>query len=402
MSKRWALVVAGALLGSLAVGACGTPGAPGSAGGDAGSGGAGAAYTVGLVYSKTGPLATYGAQYRAGFDAGLAYATRGTGKVNGHPVTLSESDDAGDPAKAVSAATDLIGKGAKVIAGSTSSGVALQVAPLAADNKVLFISGPAATDAITGINKYTFRSGRETYQDVMTAGTMLGNVSGKKVTVLAQDSAFGKANIAGVTAILGKEGATVTPVAVPSAATDFTPFATTVKAQKPDLLFVAWAGANATQMWQTLSQQGVFDTTKVVTGLDIKASYAAFGPVADKISFLSHFFDGATSTPAYQALDAGLKKQGQTVDLFTNDGFVAAQMVVRALGQGGTDVDKMVSSLEGWSFQGPKGDLTIRKEDHAVLQPMFTAKLVKDGAGWKPQLVKTIDAATVAPPVAAK
>ena len=389
MSKRWALALAGALVG-VSVGACGAPGSPGAAAGDATSGGGGAAYKVGLVYSRTGPLATYGAQYLAGFNAGLDYATKGTDKVNGHPITVTESDDAGDPAKAVSAATDLIGKGTKVIAGSTSSGVALQVAPLAADNKVLFISGPAATDAITGANKYTFRSGRETWQDIMTAGTMIGDVKGKKVTVLAQDSAFGKA------------GATVTPVAVPAAATDFTPFASTIKSQKPDLLFVAWAGANATQMWQTLSQQGVFDATKVVTGLDVKPSFAAFGPVADKISFLSHFFDGATATPAYQALDAGLKKQGQTVDLFTNDGFVAAQMVVRALGQGGDDVDKMVSALEGWSFQGPKGDLTIRAQDHAVLQPMFTARLVKDGAGWKPQLVSTVPADKVAPPVAAK
>ena len=89
------------------------------------------------------------------------------------------------------------------------AGVALQVAPLAKDNKVLFISGPAAADAVTGANRYTFRSGRQTYQDVATAGTMLGDVKGKKVTVLAQDSAFGKANVAAVTAILGAKGATV-------------------------------------------------------------------------------------------------------------------------------------------------------------------------------------------------
>ena len=38
---------------------------------------------------------------------------------------------------------------------------------------------------------------------------MLGDVTGKKVTVLAQDSAFGKANIAAVTAVLGGKGAKV-------------------------------------------------------------------------------------------------------------------------------------------------------------------------------------------------
>lgn len=398
MSRRLVLAAASAVL-SLALAACGSPGQPGSAGGGSDASASGSPVKVGLVYSKTGPLATYGEQYRQGFTAGLDYATKGTNAVKGRTVEITEQDDAGDPAKAVSAATDLIGQGVKVLAGSTSSGVALQVAPLAQDNKVLFISGPAAVDAVTGANKYTFRSGRQTYQDVATAGTMIGDVSGKKVTVLAQDSAFGKANVAAVTAVLGGKGATVTPVEVPAAATEFTPFASKVKAAKPDLLFVAWAGANATQMWTSLSQQGVFDVTTVVTGLDIKPTHALFGASATKIDFLSHFFDGAADNAAYQALDAGMKKQGGTVDLFTNDGFVAAQMVVHALEASADDTGAMVKALEGWSFEGPKGSMEIRAEDHALLQPMFTASLVKEGDGYVAKLDKTLDPAAVAPPV---
>lgn len=400
MSKRWTLAFASAMM-TLSLAACGDPGQPGTAAGNetAGSGGGGAPYKIGLVYSKSGPLATYGQQYRQGFTAGLDFATKGTGAVKGHKIEITEQDDAGDPAKAVASATDLIGQGHKIIAGSTSSGVALQVAPLAKDNKALFISGPAAVDAVTGANKYTFRSGRQTFQDVATAGSMIGDVKGKKVTVLAQDSAFGKANVAAVTAILGGKGATVEAVSVPAAATDLTPFATKVKGAAPDLLFVAWAGTNAPTMWQTLSQQGVFDTTKVVTGLDIKPTHKLFGEAGSKISFLSHFFDGAADNEAYKALDAGMKKQGATVDLFTNDGFVAAQMAVRALEQGGDDVDAMVGALEGWKFEGPKGSLEIRAEDHALLQPMFTATLKTDGTNVTPVLGKTLETAAVAPPV---
>ncbi len=402
MSKRWSLALASSLI-TVSLAACGTPGEPGgAAAGDtqgAGQPAAGEPYKVGLVYSKSGPLATYGEQYRQSLTVGIDYATKGTGAVGGHKIEISEQDDAGDPAKAVAAATDLIGKGNKIIAGSTASGVALQVAPIAADNKVLFISGPAAVDAITGANKYTFRSGRQTWQDVATAGAMLGDVSGKKVTVLAQDSAFGKANIAAVTAVLGSKGAKVDSVEVPAAATDFTPFATKIKDAKPDLLFVAWAGTNATAMWTTLEQQGVFDTTKVVTGLDIKPTHALFGAAGTKIEFLSHFFDGAADNAAYQALDKGMKAQNASVDLFTNDGFVAGQMIVHALEASGTDTDAMVSALEGWSFEGPKGQMQIRKEDHAMLQPMFTASLKKEGDNYVAVLGKTLDAATVAPPV---
>lgn len=410
MSMRWRLAIAG-VGATMAMAACGSPGAPASSGSDTSSGtsgssaaasdsaAGGAPYTVGLVYSKSGPLASYGEQYRQGFTAGLDYATKGSGEVDGHKIDITEQDDGSDPAKATSEVTDLVGKGVKIIAGSTSSGVALQVAPLAADNKILFISGPAAADAITGANKYTFRSGRQTYQDVATAGEMLGDVKGKKITVFAQSSAFGKANEAAVKAVLGSKGATVSSVLAPETATDLTPFATQIKSQKPDLLFVAWAGTNAPVMWQTLDQQGLFQTTKVVTGLDIKPTHALFGEAGSKIEFLSHFFDGAADNDAYKALDAGMKKQGSTVDLFTDDGFVAAQMVVRALSQGKDNVDQMVTSLEGWKFEGPKGPMEIRAADHAMLQPMFVAKLVKNGSNWDAKLVKTLDPAQVAPPV---
>ena len=148
---------------------------------------------VGIIYSRTG-LAAYGAQYIQGLRYGLAYATKGTNAVNGRKIELTLVDDGIDPVKAVAAAKDLIGKGYKILAGSVVSGIALQMAPLAAQNKVLFISGPAATDAITGINKYTFRSGRQSYQDVLTAGSYLGGGTGKNVVVFAQDSAFGLGN----------------------------------------------------------------------------------------------------------------------------------------------------------------------------------------------------------------
>ncbi len=397
MLRCTALSVAAAAAVLLA--GCGAPGSPGSTA--EGGGEPGAPLRVGLVHSTTGPLASYAEQYAAGFEAGLDYATDGTGAVDGRPIEVTEVDDAGNPANAVAAATDLIGQGYPVIAGSTASGVALQVAPLAEENEVLFVSGPAATDAITGANDFTFRSGRQTYQDVLTAGTIIGDPAGQSVTVFAQDSAFGQANVDAVTAVLGAQGATVEAILVPSGATDLTPFAVQAVNAGPDLLFVAWAGANATQMWQSLEQQGAFDASTVVTGLDIQPTYPIFGATADQIQFLSHFFPGAADNEAYAALEAGLAEQDMTVDLFTTDGFAAAQMIVRAFSEGGDDPAAMVAALEGWEFDGPKGEMTIRAEDHALLQPMFTARLVPEGDGFTPELVDTLAPDAVAPPVAA-
>jgi branched-chain amino acid transport system substrate-binding protein len=375
---------------ALALAGCSTPqqAANGPSGDDT-------PYKVGIVHSKTGALASYGAQYIEGFKAGLSYATNGTNKIGNHPVEITEVDDGGDPAKAVSEAKDLIGQGIKIIAGSTASGVALQVAPIAAQNKVLFISGPAATDAITGINRYTFRSGRQSYQDVLTAKSFVGNPAGKKVLVFAQDNAFGQANLAAVKAVIGSLGATVTSELIDPNLNEFTTQAKQALDAKPDMIFVAWAGTTAPAMWQALQQQGVLSSSTVVTGLADRATWPTFGAAGANISFLAHYFDGASDTPASQALKTAL---GKPIDLFNPDGFTGAQMVVHALEASSTDVDAMIKALEGWSFDSVKGGYQIRASDHALLQPMFQTKLSGSGTDFTAQLVKALPAEDVTPP----
>ena len=177
---------------------------------------AAATYKVGIVYSRTGLLAAYGAEYIQGLRYGLAYATKGTMKVNGRAIELTVVDDGTDPTKAVAAGKDLIGKGYKILAGSVSSGVALQMAPLAEQNKVLFISGPAAIGRDHRASTSTPSvPGRQTYQDVKTAATFLKGV-GKKVTVFAQDSAFGIGNYTAVNSIVGSQGHSVGRILVPA------------------------------------------------------------------------------------------------------------------------------------------------------------------------------------------
>ena len=356
---------------------------------------------VGLIYSKTGLLASYGAQYAEGFAAGLDYATHGTGMAGGHKIAVTERDDGGDAAKAVAAAKELIGQNDKILAGSTASGVAVQLGPLAKENNVLFISGAAATDAVTGLNRNTFRSGRQTYQDVLTAGTIIGsNLRGKRVLVFAQDSAFGQANVNAVRAVLGGVGGDVSSVLAPLSANDFAPFAQKIKDAHPDLLFVAWAGATAPAMWKAVDDANVFATTRVVTGLDQRSSYETLGAAASKISFLSHYFYQAPKTKVNDALIAALKKQGKVPDIFDPDGFVAAEMIVHAVEKAdGDDVGKMISALENWSFDAPKGRQTIRAADHAMLQPMFVAKLTGKGGSLEPQLLRAVPYEAVSPPV---
>jgi branched-chain amino acid transport system substrate-binding protein len=371
-------------------------------GGDPAATDAGAPVKVAMLTSQTGPLAAYGAAYTAGFEAGLDYATDGTGAVDGRELEIEWADDQGNPDTAVSKAKDFIGQGYQILAGTAASGIATALAEQAAQNKILYISGPAAADAITGVNEYTFRSGRQTYQDVATAGTFIGDPAGKKVVVFAQDNAFGQGNLAGVQAVLGGQGATVEGVLVAEDATEFTPFAQQLLGASPDLVFVAWAGASSGAMWTALAQQGVFAAVPVVTGLGDVATYGAYGEASADISFLNHYFGGAAGTEAEAAMIEHLEAEGATADLFSPDGFVAAQMIVQAVREGGDTVEGMIEALEGWTFESVKGEITVRAEDHALIQPMYQARLVQDGSAFVPELVDTVDAETVEPPIAGR
>lgn len=354
--------------------------------------------SIAIITSETGPLGVYGEAYLAGFEAGLDYATDGTGAVDGRELDITYIDDAGDTDKAVTAAKDVIGQGTQIIAGTASSGIALALAEQAEQNKILYISGPAAADAITGVNDYTFRSGRQTIQDIATAGTFLDNPSGQDILVFAQDTAFGQGNAAAVDIVLGAKGANVTSLLVPEDATEFTPFAQQINDAAPDLVFVAWAGTTSAAMWQALSQQGVFDSIPVVTGLGDVSTYGAYGEASEGISFLNHYFGGAAGTPAEAAMIEHLEAGGHVADLFSPDGFNAAQMIVQAIrGGGGDSVDEMIAALEGYSFEGVKGTMTIRAEDHALLQPMFQARLKAQGNTFVPELIAVVPADQVTP-----
>ncbi|HEY5099305.1 MAG TPA: ABC transporter substrate-binding protein [Gaiellaceae bacterium] len=361
---------------------------------------AGKSVNVAFIYPKTGGLAAFGQEELDGFQAGLAYVN---GKCGGYTIKPTYIDDATDPATAIAAFKNEVGQGVKIITGTGSSGIALQLGPLAAQNDVLYISGAAAADQITGLNRNTFRAGRQTLQDVLDAANVFPpKTTGKKVVVFAEDTAFGAGNYAAVAAIFGARGQTVTKILSPFGTPDLTPYAQQLANSGADAAFVAWANTtNAAAMWQALQQQGVAKKMTLITGLANRGSYDAIGPLVPGVTMISHYVYKAPHNAANTYLIKWMaKNRHQVPDLFDPDGFVTAQMVCRAVAKGGTDTSKQISALEGWQFLAPKGKQYIRAADHAMIQPMFQVQLVPGNGGhFVAKVVKTISPGNVQPPV---
>jgi branched-chain amino acid transport system substrate-binding protein len=363
------------------------------------------AIKVGMILEQTGIYSAYETEWRQGFNIGLKYATNGTDKVNGQKLNINWEDDADNPTTAVSDFKAYVGAGYKIIGGTGDSSIADELAPLAAQNKVVYISGAAADDAITGVNRYTFRSGRQTYQDVQTAKSYVQALgTGKTILVLGQDFAFGQSYVTDATNAFKSLGDTVDSLLVPLTTTDFTSTALQVQQDHPDIIFLAWAGTTGAPLMQALQQEGALTTAHVVTGLANVVTYPFYGTIGTSFNYLSLYVSaGSTNKPNDYLIKAMEQKYHQQPDLFTPDGFVWAQMLVRAIQTGdGTNVNKMIGGLAGWSFLAPKGEQTIRVSDHAMLQPMYQVSLVSTiNGGYKPVVLRTLSATATAPPVAA-
>jgi branched-chain amino acid transport system substrate-binding protein len=363
------------------------------------------AVKVGMILEQTGIYSAYETEWRQGFNIGLKYATNGTDRVNGQKLDINWDDDADNPTTAVSDFKAYVGAGYKIIGGTGDSSIADELAPLAPQNKVLYISGAAADDAITGVNRYTFRSGRQTYQDVQTAKSYVQALgTGKTILVLGQDFAFGQSYVTDATNAFKSLGDTVDSLLVPLTTTDFTSTALTVQQDHPDIIFLAWAGTTGAPLMQALQQQGALTTAHVVTGLANIVTYPFYGTIGTSFNYLSLYVsDGSTNKANQYLVKAMEQKYQQQPDLFTPDGFVWAQMLVRAIQTGdGTKVNKMIAGLAGWSFLAPKGEQTIRASDHAMLQPMYQVSLVSTiSGGYKPVVLRTLSSTATAPPVTA-
>ena len=352
------------------------------------------------VYSKTGPLEAYGKQTQTGLMMGLQYATGGTMQVNGKKITVIERDDQGKPdlGKSLLAAAYADDK-VDLAVGPTSSGVALAMLPVAEEYKKILLVEPAVADAITGDkwNKYIFRTGRNSSQDAISNAVAMDK-DGVSVATLAQDYAFGRDGVKAFKDAL-KKAKIVHEEYLPQNTTDFTAgIQRLIDAMKDKpgrkVIEVIWAGAtppfNALAAADLKKRYGI----EVFTGgniLPAMASYKNFPGMEGA----TYYYFGIPKNPVNEALVAAHYKEFKTPpDFFTAGGFSAAMAIVTALKAtgGDTNTNKLIKTMEGMSFDTPKGKMTFRKEDHQAMQSMYHFKIKADPAfAWGvPELVHEI------------
>ncbi|WP_288253080.1 substrate-binding domain-containing protein [uncultured Hydrogenophaga sp.] len=361
------------------------------------------------IHSKTGPLEAYAKQTHTGLMMGLNYATGGTMTVAGKKIVVIEKDDQGKPdvGKSLLAAAYADDK-VDLAIGPTASPVALAMLPVAEEYRKILLVEPAVADSITGDkwNKYIFRTGRNSSQDAAANAVALDNPN-NVIGVLANDNAFGRDAVKAAKDFTTK-AKIVHEEYLPVGTTDFTAGLLRLVDKLKDqpgnkYISVVWSGAPTPFAKIAEMELDKRYGIKLATGGNILPAMVAYKQFPGMEGALYYYF-GIPKNPINDAMVSEHYKQFKAPpDFFTAGGFSAAMAVVTALKKtnGDTNTNKLIQTMEGMSFDTPKGTMTFRKEDHQAMQSMYHFKIKADPAfAWGvPELVREIKPEQMAIPI---
>ena len=368
---------------------------------------------IALIAGKTGALEAYAKQTEAGFMLGLEYLTKGTMMWEGRKIVVSVKDDQLKPDLARSLLEQAYAdEKVDIAVGTTSSAAALAMLQIAQDYKKVLLVEPAVADVITGArwNRYIFRTGRNSTQDAYAAAAAFPKEGEVYVATLAQDYAFGKDGVAALKTALGAIRPNVKVVAeeyAPQNTTDFTAYAQRLfdaLKDKPGRKFISiiWAGPHPLPKIAALNP-GRYNIELMPGGniLPVMQLYKDYPGMEGAI----YYYWGFPQNDMNKWLVAEHQKRfNSPPDFFTAGGFAAASAVLAAVKAAkSTDTEKLISAMEGLSFETPKGTMTFRKEDHQAVQEMYQFKVKANATGNDLlDLVRVIPASELPIPVTNK
>lgn len=341
---------------------------------------------IALIHGKSGPLEAYAKQTETGLRMGFEYFTKNTMTIDGRKIVIITKDDQGKPDLAKAALAEAYQDDKVDLAiGTTASGAALAMLPVAEEMKKVLIVEPAVADQITGDkwNRYIFRTGRNSSQDAIANAVAIGK-QGVTVATLGQDNAFGRDGVAAFKEALAKTGATLAAEEyVPANTADFTASGQRLfdaLKDKPGrkFIWVIWAGGG-----DPLAKLQDMDPKRygieLSSGGNILPALAAYKRLPGMEGATYYYYDIPKNPVNAWFVSEHQKRFNAPPDFFTAGGFAAAMAAATAVSKAkSTDTEKLIAAMEGMEFDTPKGKMVFRKEDHQALQSMYHFRVKVD------------------------
>jgi len=341
---------------------------------------------VGVLITTTGPYAPWGRDYKQGVDL---YVEQHSGKDGNPTVQVIYSGDVGgdNPPRARQLATEMIVRDhVAILGGLEFTTTTLAMADVINQAKIPFIIFNSATSVVVDKSPYYVRPAFTLWPSSMIAAKYATDQKKMHGTIVSADYAPGKDAIDAFTYGMKQNGGDILDVIkVPMGTTDFSSYFQRIADKMPDVLYVFMPGgpmsvgmANG-YVQRGWAKQGMLYIGGGVNERDLPAMGNAALGVASVLNY-TPYLDNPTNK-AFRAAFA--KKYGDklpddlptfaTVDAY--DGMDVMFHMLKATDGGKGGGDAMMAAAKGYSFESPRGPVTIDPKTREAIQNFYVTKV---------------------------
>jgi branched-chain amino acid transport system substrate-binding protein len=337
---------------------------------------------IGMVDPLTGVYAALA----QGEVVGAKYAVEEINKkggILGRPVELLVEDSANDVGTGVQKTRKLIERDqVSFIIGDVNSGIAIAMAQVTSEKKVLHVVSGGHTDPITGssCSWNVFRVCNSTTMDSAAIATTLMEKFGKKWYFLTPDYAYGHSVQAGFEKILKAAGGTSSGSLVPLGTPDYSSYLIQAKAANPQVLINVMGGGDQVASLKQFVQFGL-DKQMAVGGALFELESLRAVPDNARIGWWTmEWWWDQPGVPHVAEFNAAMKKiTGGAATARNWFGYVSVQTLAVIANQEKTlDAPKLAKALSGFKLPPEialqPGAPEYRAGDHELMSTVFVGE----------------------------
>jgi branched-chain amino acid transport system substrate-binding protein len=337
---------------------------------------------IGMVDPLTGVYAAIAQSEVVGAKYALEEINK-KGGILGRPVELLVEDSANDVGTGVQKTRKLIERDqVSFIIGDVNSGIAIAMAQVTSEKKVLHIVSGGHTDPITGssCSWNVFRVCNSTTMDASAIATTLIEKFGKKWYFLTPDYAYGHSVQAGFEKILKAAGGTSAGSLVPLGTPDYSSYLIQAKAYNPQVLINVMGGGDQVASLKQFVQFGM-DKQMAVGGALFELESIRSVPDTARIGWWTmEWWWDQPSVPHVAEFNAAMKKiTGAAATARNWFGYVSMQTLALVANQEKTlDAPKLAHALSGFKLPPEvalqPGSPSYRAGDHELMSTVFVGE----------------------------
>ena len=398
MKKFLALILTLAMALSLA--ACGGDSGSSDDGSAAGESSGENVVRIGVFEPATGDSGAGGKQEMLG----MQYANRETPTVDiggtTYNVELVYADNGSDPAKAPTAAAELVSKDVSVVLGSYGSSVAMAGGPVFDEAGLAAIGVTCTNPNVTAGNDYYYRiCFLDPFQGTVLANFAKDKFDAKVAYCLGETgNEYDQGLIAYFKQAFEAAGGTVVTASFPTNNSDFSTYLNQAKSEGADVIFTPVSIAYATQIIQQAAALGIDAAFLGSDTLDDNMVLAA-AEGTDIQLYVSTFYQEGGSPDFDEGVKAYINSNSEaltnnggndTIAAVTAMGYDAYYVALEALkAAGSTDPAAVKAALAGVTYDGVSGHIAFDEQGDAIRDTAYIKHSTNDGA-WELETQQTV------------